>query len=382
MGLIYLDYNATTPCSVEVVEAMLPYFSEKFGNPASRTHAKGWQADEAVKLATEHLAQMINATPAEIVYTSGATESCNLAIKGVYERLKAYGNHIITCSTEHKAVLDTCAHLEQLGASVTYLDVDNEGNLYLADLEAACTEQTILIALMYANNETGVIHPVAEIGKIARAKKIYFFCDATQAAGKLAIDVQRDHIDLLALSAHKFYGPKGVGALYINRKTPRVQLVAQIDGGGHQNGFRSGTLNVPGIVGMGKAAMLCQTEQHVQEMAQIKAWRDEIEAGLLTIPGSLINSAGAQRLPNVINIAFPGIKAERLVSRLNDAIAFSVGSACTSAQQKASHVLQAMRISKEVLDGSVRLSLGKLLTAEEIPLIIHQFKQAVTALQQ
>lgn len=380
--MIYLDYNATTPCSVEVVEAMLPYFSEKFGNPASRTHAKGWQADEAVKLATEHLAQMINATPAEIVYTSGATESCNLAIKGVYERLKAYGNHIITCSTEHKAVLDTCAHLEQLGASVTYLDVDNEGNLYLADLEAACTEQTILIALMYANNETGVIHPVAEIGKIARAKKIYFFCDATQAAGKLAIDVQRDHIDLLALSAHKFYGPKGVGALYINRKTPRVQLVAQIDGGGHQNGFRSGTLNVPGIVGMGKAAMLCQTEQHVQEMAQIKAWRDEIEAGLLTIPGSLINSAGAQRLPNVINIAFPGIKAERLVSRLNDAIAFSVGSACTSAQQKASHVLQAMRISKEVLDGSVRLSLGKLLTAEEIPLIIHQFKQAVTALQQ
>lgn len=379
--MIYLDYNATTPCSVAVVEAMLPYFSEKFGNPASRTHAKGWQADEAVKLATDHLAQMINATPAEIVYTSGATESCNLAIKGVYERLKAYGNHIITCSTEHKAVLDTCAHLEQLGARVTYLDVDYNGNLSLSDLEAAITEQTILIALMYANNETGVIHPVAEIGKIARAKKIYFFCDATQAAGKLAIDVQRDHIDLLALSAHKFYGPKGVGALYINRKVPRVQLVAQIDGGGHQNGFRSGTLNVPGIVGMGKAAMLCQTEQHEREMAQIEAWRDEIEAGLLAIPGSLINSAGAQRLPNVINIAFPGIKAERLVSRLNDAIAFSVGSACTSAQQKASHVLQAMRISKEVLDGSVRLSLGKLLTAEEVPLIIQQFKQAVTALQ-
>lgn len=382
MGLIYLDYNATTPCSVAVVEAMLPYFSEKFGNPASRTHAKGWQADEAVKLATDHLAQMINATPAEIVYTSGATESCNLAIKGVYERLKAYGNHIITCSTEHKAVLDTCAHLEQLGATVTYLDVDGNGNLSLSDLEAAITEQTVLIALMYANNETGVIHPVAEIGKMARKKKIYFFCDATQAAGKLAIDVQRDHIDLLALSAHKFYGPKGVGALYINRKVPRVQLVAQIDGGGHQNGFRSGTINVPGIVGMGKAAMLCQTEQHEQEIAQIKAWRDEIEAGLLTVPGSLINSAGAQRLPNVINIAFPGIKAERLVSRLNDTIAFSVGSACTSAQQKASHVLQAMRIDKEVLDGSVRLSLGKLLTAEEIPLIIHQFKQAVTALQQ
>ncbi|RYD95565.1 MAG: cysteine desulfurase [Sphingobacteriales bacterium] len=381
MGLIYLDYNATTPCSVEVVEAMLPYFSEKFGNPASRTHAKGWQADEAVKLATDHVAQMINAAPAEIIYTSGATESCNLAIKGVYERLKGYGNQIITCSTEHKAVLDTCAHLEALGAEVTYLEVDSKGNIALADLAAAITERTILIALMYANNETGVIHPVKEIGKIARAKKIYFFCDATQAAGKLSIDVERDHIDLLALSAHKFYGPKGVGALYINRKVPRVQLVAQIDGGGHQNGFRSGTLNVPGIVGMGKAALLCKGARHEQEMGRIKAWRDEIEAGLLTIPGSLINSAGAQRLPNVINIAFPGIKAERLVSRLNDAIAFSVGSACTSAQQKASHVLQAMRINKEVLDGSVRLSLGKLLSAEEIPLIIHQFKQAVTALK-
>lgn len=380
--MIYLDYNATTPCSVEVVEAMLPYFLEKFGNPASRTHAKGWQADEAVKQATAHLAQMINATPAEIIYTSGATESCNLAIKGVYERLKAYGNHIITCSTEHKAVLDTCAHLEQLGARVTYLDVDRTGNIALNDLEAAITEQTILIALMHANNETGVIHPVAEIGKIARERKIYFFCDATQAAGKLSIDVQRDQIDLLALSAHKFYGPKGVGALYINRKVPRVQLVAQIDGGGHQNGFRSGTLNVPGIVGMGKAAMLCKTERHAEEMVRIEAWRDEIEAGLLTIPGSLINSAGAKRLPNVINIAFTGIKAERLVSKLNDVIAFSVGSACTSAQQKASHVLQAMRIDKEVLEGSVRLSLGKMLRAEEVPLIMQQFKQAVTALQQ
>ncbi len=380
--MIYLDYNATTPCSAEVVAAMLPYFSEKFGNPASRTHAKGWQADEAVKQATAHLAQMIHATPAEIIYTSGATESCNLAIKGVYERLKAYGNHIITCSTEHKAVLDTCAHLEQLGATVSYLDVDSNGNIALSDLEAAITEQTILIALMYANNETGVIHPVAEIGKIARERKIYFFCDATQAAGKLSIDVQRDHIDLLALSAHKFYGPKGVGALYINRKVPRVQLVAQIDGGGHQNGFRSGTLNVPGIVGIGKAAMLCKTEQHAEEMARIGAWRDEIEAGLLMIPGALINSAGARRLPNVINIAFPGIKAERLVSKLNDVIAFSVGSACTSAQQKASHVLQAMRIDKEVLDGSVRLSLGKLLSAEDIPIIMQQFKQAVTALQQ
>lgn len=380
--MIYLDYNATTPCAPEVLEAMLPYFSEKFGNPASRTHAKGWQADEAVKRATEHLAELINCAPAEIVYTSGATESCNLAIKGVYERLKPYGNHIITCSTEHKAVLDTCVHLEQQGATITYLDVDEHGRISLEALSAAITEQTILIALMYANNETGVIHPVAEIGEIARARKIYFFCDATQAVGKIPVDVQADYIDLLALSAHKFYGPKGVGALYINRKSPRVQLVAQTDGGGHQNGFRSGTLNVPGIVGLGKAALRCKTEEYQNELIQIEAWRDEIEAGLLTLPGTLINGAEARRLPHVINIAFPGIKAERLVSVLNDEIAFSVGSACTSAQQKASHVLQAMHLDPKVIEGSVRISLGRLLTAAEIPLIINRFKQAVAALQQ
>jgi len=376
-----LDYNATTPCAPEVLEAMLPYFSEKFGNPASRTHAKGWQADEAVKQATEHLAQLINCAPAEIVYTSGATESCNLAIKGVYERLKPYGNHIITCSTEHKAVLDTCAHLEQQGATVTYLDVDEQGQVSLEAMSAAITEQTILIALMYANNETGVVHPVVEIGKIARARKIYFFCDATQAVGKIPVDVQSDYIDLLALSAHKFYGPKGVGALYINRRSPRVQLVAQTDGGGHQNGFRSGTLNVPGIVGLGKAAMRCKTEECQNELMQIDEWRDEIEAGLLTLPGTLINGAAAKRLPNVINIAFGGIKAERLVSVLNDEFAFSVGSACTSAQQKASHVLQAMHLDPKVIEGSVRISLGRLLTAAEIPVIINRFKQAVAALQ-
>ncbi len=376
-----MDYNATTPCAPEVLEAMLPYFSEKFGNPASRTHAKGWQADEAVKQATEHLAQLINCAPAEIVYTSGATESCNLAIKGVYERLKPYGNHIITCSTEHKAVLDTCAHLEQQGATVTYLDVDEQGQVSLEAMSAAITEQTILIALMYANNETGVVHPVVEIGKIARARKIYFFCDATQAVGKIPVDVQSDYIDLLALSAHKFYGPKGVGALYINRRSPRVQLVAQTDGGGHQNGFRSGTLNVPGIVGLGKAAMRCKTEECQNELMQIDEWRDEIEAGLLTLPGTLINGAAAKRLPNVINIAFGGIKAERLVSVLNDEFAFSVGSACTSAQQKASHVLQAMHLDPKVIEGSVRISLGRLLTAAEIPVIINRFKQAVAALQ-
>ena len=376
-----MDYNATTPCAPEVLEAMLPYFSEKFGNPASRTHAKGWQADEAVKQATEHLAQLINCAPAEIVYTSGATESCNLAIKGVYERLKPYGNHIITCSTEHKAVLDTCTHLEQQGATVTYLDVDEQGQVSLEAMSAAITEQTILIALMYANNETGVVHPVVEIGKIARARKIYFFCDATQAVGKIPVDVQSDYIDLLALSAHKFYGPKGVGALYINRRSPRVQLVAQTDGGGHQNGFRSGTLNVPGIVGLGKAAMRCKTEECQNELMQIDEWRDEIEAGLLTLPGTLINGAAAKRLPNVINIAFGGIKAERLVSVLNDEFAFSVGSACTSAQQKASHVLQAMHLDPKVIEGSVRISLGRLLTAAEIPVIINRFKQAVAALQ-
>lgn len=381
LKLIYLDYNATTPCDPRVVEAMLPYFVEKFGNPASRTHPLGWQADEAVKMATSQVAVLIGADENEIVFTSGATESCNLAIKGTYERLKAFGNHIITCSTEHKAVLDSCAYLEKNGAQVTYLDVDENGNIDLEILEKSITDQTVLIALMYANNETGVLHPVKAIGAIARKYKIYFFCDATQAVGKIKVDVVADSIDLMAFSAHKFYGPKGVGGLYINRKSPRVQLIAQMDGGGHQHGFRSGTLNVPGIVGLGKAASIAKMELE-QDTVQLKVWVAKLETELLSIIDSKINGSGAQRLPHVINIAFEGIKAERLISILNNDLAFSVGSACTSAQQKASHVLEAMHLSKSVIDGSIRLSLGKFMQSEDVPLVIDLIKKAVAKLKE
>lgn len=380
--MIYLDYNATTPCSSKVLEAMLPYFSEKFGNAASKTHAFGWQADEAVKIATTQIAESINAETNEIIFTSGATESCNLAIKGVYERLKEYGNHLITCKTEHKAVIDSCAHLEQLGAEITYLDVDQNGSISLEQLKSSIKEETVLIALMYANNETGVIHPVAQIGEIAREKKVYFFCDATQAVGKIPVDVRADKIDLMAFSAHKFYGPKGVGALYINRKSPRVQLEAQMDGGGHQNGFRSGTLNVPGIVGMGMALSEAQTDSYQMQAAQIELWRDDMQQEWLALPNAVVNGGEANRLGHVLNIAFEGIKAERLVSKLNNEIAFSVGSACTSAQQKASHVLEAMQLSKERVEGSIRISLGNGLTRQDVDLVIRRIREVVLILQE
>ncbi|WP_222165577.1 cysteine desulfurase family protein [Edaphocola aurantiacus] len=378
--MVYLDYNATTPCSEEVVQAMLPYFSEKFGNAASRTHAKGWQADEAVQIARRQVAELIHAEDQSIVFTSGATESCNLALKGVFEVMKGFGNHIITCSTEHKAVLDTCAHLESQGARITYLNPDVSGRINLEELTAAITPETILIALMYANNETGVIHPVKEIGAIAKAHKVFFFCDATQAVGKIPVNVQEEGIDLLALSAHKFYGPKGVGILYTRRRSPRVQLVAQIDGGGHQNGMRSGTLNVPAIVGLGKAAEQCRL--HMEEwMSAVHTLRNEAEEALLKIEGAVLNGDLAQRLPNVLNIAFEGIKAERLVSRLNNDIAFSVGSACTSAQQKASHVLTAMNLPQTVIEGSVRLSFGRYNTVEEVRFAVEKIKAAVNELK-
>lgn len=359
---------------------MLPYFTEKFGNPASRTHAKGWQADEAVQIAKRQLAALIHAEEQEIIFTSGATESCNLALKGVFEVMKGFGNHIITSRTEHKAVLDTCAHLEQQGAVITYLDVAEDGHIDLDALEQAIGPETILIALMYANNETGVIHPVKAIGTLAKKHKVYFFCDATQAIGKIPVDVQEDGIDLLALSAHKFYGPKGIGALYVRKRSPRVQLVSQMDGGGHQNGFRSGTLNVPAIAGLGKAAELCRLEA-TERMEYVRAIRDVVEADLVKMPGSVINGDVQHRLPNVLNIAFQGIKAERLVSMLNNEIAFSVGSACTSAQQKASHVLEAMRLPKEIIEGSVRLSFGLYNTMEEATIVSTAIKQAVDQLK-
>ncbi|HEY8895524.1 MAG TPA: aminotransferase class V-fold PLP-dependent enzyme, partial [Niastella sp.] len=279
---IYLDHNATTPCDPQVMEVMLPYFTELYGNAASRSHSFGWQAEEAVDYAREQIAKLIGAEPKEIIFTSGATEGDNLAIKGVFEMYAAKGNHIITCVTEHKAVLDTCKHIEKLGGEVTYFPVNKEGLIDLHQLEAAITPRTILIAIMYANNETGTIQPVKEIGALAKKHGVLFFTDATQAVGKIPVDVIKDDIDLLTCSAHKMYGPKGVGALYVRRKNPRVRLTAQLDGGGHERGMRSGTLNVPGIAGFGKAADICrqQLEADGKRMRQL---RDKLENALLQL---------------------------------------------------------------------------------------------------
>lgn len=379
--MIYLDYNATTPCDPAVVQAMLPYFSEKFGNAASKTHPYGWIADEGVVQARKQVAALLQAEPEEIVFTSGATEGCNLALKGVYEMYAAKGNHIITCVTEHKAVLDTCKHLQREGAEVTYLAVDEEGLIDTETLESAIKPETILIAIMYANNETGVIQPVEAIGRIAKKHGVLFFTDATQAAGKTDISVQRDGIDILALSSHKFYGPKGTGALYIRRRDPRVRLMPQIDGGGHERGFRSGTLNVPGIVGMGKAAALCM-EYMQSDAERLARLRDRLESALLNIAGARINGSPTHRMPHVSNISFGGIKAERLVSQLNSRIAFSVGSACTSASREPSHVLEGMHLEEERIRGAIRLSLGRFTTEEEIDVAAEHIIKTIKLLQE
>lgn len=384
--MIYLDYNATTPCDEKVLEKMLPYFREKFGNAASRTHAFGWTADAAVEQARAAVAHLINAEKEEIIFTSGATEACNLAIKGVFDLFNAVPddtprNHIITSITEHKAVLDTCAAMEQKGAQVTYLPVNSQGLIDIAELQTAIRPETILVAIMYANNETGTLQPIAEIGNIAKENKVWFFCDATQAVGKIPLDVQVENIDLLAMSAHKIYGPKGVGALYVRRRNPRVRLVAQMDGGGHERAMRSGTLNVPGIVGLGAAADL--SKAHIDtDNTRIDFLRNKLEQGLLKISGTVINGSDIHRLPNVCNIAFVGIKAERLISRLNHQIAFSVGSACTSAAQSASHVLVGMGLDERVIEGSVRFSLGRFTTSSEIDQTIELISKEVLKLQQ
>jgi len=369
--MIYLDYNATTPCDPEVVEAMMPYFTQKFGNAASRTHPYGWIADEAVTQAREKVAAMINAVPQEIIFTSGSTEGCNLALKGVFELYAGKGKHIVTCATEHKAVLGSCRHLERMGAEITYLGVNGEGLIDLDELKAAIRPDTILIAIMFANNETGVVQPVEQIGAIAHEYGVLFFTDATQAAGKCRIDVEAQHIDLLALSAHKFYGPKGVGALYIRRRSPRVNLRAQLDGGGHERGFRSGTLNVPGIAGLGKAVELCMKNME-SESARLRTLRDHLEQGLLQLPGAKVNGSPEHRLGHVSNMSLGSMKAERLVSALNSEIAFSVGSACTSASKEPSHVLDAMGLSDEEMKSSVRLSLGRFTTEEEIKTVLEK----------
>ncbi len=327
---IYLDHNATTPCDPRVVDAMLPYFTNSFGNAASRNHSFGWQAEEAVDYAREQVAKLIGADPKEIIFTSGATEADNLAIKGVFEMYASKGNHIITCNIEHKAVLDTCKHIEKEGGEVTYLKVKENGLVDLAELEAAIKPTTILIALMYANNEIGTIMPMKEISAIAKKHNVLVFSDATQAVGKIPVDVNKDGIDLMAFSAHKMYGPKGIGALYVRRKNPRVKVTAQIDGGGHERGMRSGTLNVPGIVGFGKACEICLNEMEA-ETKRVSALRDKLQTELLKLEESYLNGDKEHKLPHVTNISFKYVEGEGLMMGFNKNIAVSSGSACTSA---------------------------------------------------
>jgi cysteine desulfurase len=362
---VYLDNNATTPVDPRVLEEMMPYFTTRFGNAASRTHSFGWMASEAVELARERVAQLIGAHPTEIVFTSGATEAVNLAIKGVAEKYAGKGKHIITCHTEHKAVIDTCLHLEKKGAEITWLPVDAHGRIDLSGLEAAIRPDTILIAIMYANNETGVLMPVREIGSIAKKHGALFFCDATQAVGKIPVNVLEDDIDLLCLSAHKIYGPKGVGALYVRRKNPRVSLTAQIDGGGHERGMRSGTLNVPGIVGLGRAAEICRLEMPA-ESERLLGLRRRLEEKLLSIPGVQLNGDPLHRLPHTLNISFPTQDSNSLLLRFNKKIALSAGSACTSATLEPSYVLKAMGFEDQRAYSALRFGLGRFNTAEEL----------------
>ena len=377
---IYLDHNATTPCDPQVMEVMLPYFTDQFGNAASRSHSFGWQAEEAVDYAREQVARLIGAEPKEIVFTSGATEGDNLAIKGVFEMYAGKGNHIITCITEHKAVLDTCKHIEKLGGAVTYLPVNKEGLINLQELEAAITPRTILIAIMYANNETGTIQPVKEIGALAKKHGVLFFTDATQAVGKIPVDVIKDDIDLLTCSAHKLYGPKGVGALYVRRKNPRVKLTAQMDGGGHEKGMRSGTLNVPGIAGFGKAADICrlQMETDGQRMSRL---RDKLENALLKLDATYVNGSRHYRLPHVANISFNFVNGDGLMMGLNKEVALSSGAACTSASMEPSYVLKALGVEDDLAHSSLRFSIGRFTTEEEIDFVIGKVVSTVQHLR-
>ena len=371
---IYLDNNATTPVDERVLEKMIPFFTQYFGNAASLSHVFGWQAEEAVKIAREQVAQLINAEPSEIVFTSGATESDNLALKGIYELHSSKGNHIITAKTEHKAVLDSCKHLEKLGAEITYLDVNSKGLIDVNELEQNIKPATILIAIMYANNETGVIQPVKDISAVAKENKILFFSDATQAVGKIPVDVIKDNIDVMAFSAHKMYGPKGVGALYVRRKNPKVRMVAQMDGGGHERDLRSGTLNVPGIVGFGMACELCKVGMKA-EAQKISRLRDRLEHELLNIKGTSVNGSRLHRLPNTTNLSFENTDNAAIMKKFSHQIALSSGSACTSALQSPSFVLKAMGLTDEAAYSSLRFGLGRFTTEEEIDFTIQQFQQ-------
>lgn len=364
--LIYLDNNSTTPTDPRVVETMLPYFYEIPGNAASRSHPFGWQAEEAVEYAREQIAGLIDADPKEIIFTSGATESDNLGIKGVFEMYASKGNHIITLTTEHKAVLDACKKVEKLGGEVTYVPVKNDGLVDLEVLEAAITDKTILISVMWANNETGVIQPMKEIGDICKKHGILFMSDATQAVGKIPVHPKEVGVHIMAFTSHKMYGPKGVGALFVNRKNPRVKVTAQLDGGGHERGMRSGTLNVPGIVGFGKAAEIAKAEM-AKDAARLSALRDKLEKGFQdNLEEVYVNGNIEHRMPHVTNISFKHVEGEGLMMTFNQNIAVSSGSACTSASLEPSYVLVALGLGDDLAHSSIRFSLGRFTKEEDI----------------
>ena len=378
---IYMDNHATTPMDPRVLEAMLPYFMEKFGNAASRNHPFGWTAEEAVENAREQIAKLVGAAAKEIIFTSGATESDNLAIKGVAEMYREKGNHIITAVTEHKAVLDTCKRLEKNGYRVTYLPVQKDGLIDLEELKRTIDNKTILVTIMAANNEIGVLQPIAEIGKICRERGVLFHTDAVQAIGKVPVDVNKDNIDLMSITAHKIYGPKGVGALYVRRKNPRVQISAIIDGGGHERGMRSGTLNVPGIVGLGKACELARQEME-QESAHLGALRDRLKDRITSrLDEVYINGSMEHRLPGNLNISFAYVEGESLLMGIND-VAVSSGSACTSATLEPSYVLKALGTGDDLAHSSIRFGIGRFNNQAEIDYVADRVSETVERLRE
>jgi len=378
---IYMDYHATTPVDPRVLDAMMPFFTQKFGNAASRNHPFGWEAEEAVEAARKQVAALIGANAKEIIFTSGATESNNLAIKGIAEMYREKGNHIITCVTEHKAVIDTCKKLEKQGLRVTYLPVQKDGRIDLDELRASITNKTILITIMTANNEIGVIQPIAEIGAIAKEKGIIFHTDGVQAVGKVPFDVTALKVDLVSISGHKIYGPKGVGALYVRRRNPRVLLAEQINGGGHERGMRSGTLNVTGIVGLGTAAELCQQDM-AKDTERLRKLRDRLNDGLhKNLDEIYINGSMEHRLPHNLNISFAYVEGESLLMGIND-VAVSSGSACTSASLEPSYVLKALGAGDDLAHSSIRFGLGRWTTDEEVDYVIDKLTKVVRRLRE
>jgi len=379
--LIYLDNNSTTPCDPRVVETMIPYFYEKHGNAASRSHHFGWEAEDAVDYAREQVAKLLQVEDKEIIFTSGATESNNLALKGVFEMYAKKGNHVITLETEHKAILDSCKHLEKAGAEVTYLKVQEDGVVSLADLEAAIKPTTILVSIMWANNETGVIQPMREIAMLCEKHGVLFHSDATQAVGKIKTHPREVGVHLMSFTAHKMYGPKGVGALYVSRKNPRVKVTAQMDGGGHERGMRSGTLNVPGIVGFGKAAEIAMNEMQ-QDTERISRLRDKLQSELTKMEETKVNGNENSRMPQVTNISFKHVEGEGLMMTFNQNIAVSSGSACTSASLEPSYVLVAMGLGDDLAHSSIRFSLGRFTTEEEVDQAITLVRDGVNHMRE